>query len=56
VAHKVVISAFEQVQPQIRNVLFQEKYAEVTGAVRDAASIEVEDKDLEAAMNAARAQ
>lgn len=48
--------AFEQVQPQIRNVLFQETYGEVTGKVRDEASIVVNDKDLEAAMNAARAQ
>ena len=48
--------AFEQVEPQIRNVLFQEKYAEVTNKVRDASKIMIEDKDLEAAMNAARAQ
>lgn len=48
--------AFEQVKPQIRNVLFQETYAAVAGDIRDAASIDVADKELEAAMNAARAQ
>lgn len=48
--------AFEQVQQQMRGVVFQEKYSEAAKVVRDAATIEINDKDLEAAVNEALAQ
>jgi peptidyl-prolyl cis-trans isomerase C len=44
--------AFEQVQSQIRSLLLREKYFAAIGALRTAATVEISDPDLKAAVEA----